>query len=135
MNARDALKILRAEAPAEMAQLEAAIKSPAAPATISLASPKRSDEKPIVCEECLNTGICGDGGPGMRNAHLEWVPCDCPAGRIHKSIPECLPEHKAEQIRLKARITVLEEALNELYHRTDCTTWQMEIINTVSLQK
>jgi hypothetical protein len=38
-------------------------------------------------------------------------------------------------MRLKARITVLEEALNELYHRTDCTTRQMEIINGVLPQK
>jgi hypothetical protein len=117
---KDAVKMLRREAPEEMAALEAALKAPS---------------KPAVCEECLNTGICGDEGPGMRNAHLEWRPCDCPAGRIHKTIPECLPEHKAEQMRLKARITVLEEALNELYHRTDCTTRQMEIINGVLPQK
>lgn len=36
------------------------------------------------CEECLNTGIVGDEGPGRRNARHEWHPCDCPAGDAHR---------------------------------------------------
>jgi hypothetical protein len=115
MKTKDLLKTLNTHAPLEMAELKAALAEKLKPS----------------CEECGGTGICGDEGPGMRNARLEWVPCDCPAGRIHKSIPECLPEHKAEQIRLKARIWVLEDALNEIFHRTDSTTTQMEIIQKV----
>lgn len=43
MNARDTLN-------------EAALRAPIELTTISLTSPKRSDQKPAVCEECLNTG-------------------------------------------------------------------------------
>jgi hypothetical protein len=32
---------------------------------------------------------------------------------------------------LQARIAVLEEALYDLFHRTDCTSYQMEIIEGV----
>jgi len=120
MSTKETLAALRREAPSEMAELEAALKSPA---------------KPPRCEECEGTGIVSDGGPGLRNAISEWLPCDCPLGRKYKSIPEEWPEWKAEKARFTGRITVLEEALNELYHRTDCTTWQMEIINKVLPQK
>lgn len=113
-------KALLGAHPKEMAQLKAALLAPS---------------KPARCEECEGTGIVSDGGPGMRNAISEWLPCECPAGRIHQTIPEEWPEWKAQKARFTGRITVLEEALNELYHRTDCTTWQMEIINKVLPQK
>jgi hypothetical protein len=115
MNTKDLIKTLNTHAPLEMAELKAALAKKLKPS----------------CEDCGGTGICGDEGPGRHNAHFEWVPCDCPAGTIHKSIPEGLPEHKADQIRTKARIEVLEDALNEIFHRTDSTTAQMEIIQKV----
>lgn len=113
MKPKKALDLLRQHAPTETAALEAALKS-----------------KPP-CEDCGGTGICGDNGPGLRNAHQEWVPCDCPLGRAHKTIPESYPENKAVTARLNARILVLEDALNEIFHRTDSTTVQMEIIQKV----
>lgn len=36
------------------------------------------------CEECDGTGLVGDEGPGKKNARLEWHPCDCPLGTVHR---------------------------------------------------
>ena len=111
MNAKNTLRHLTTAAPEEMAELKAALKS---------APP---------CEDCGGTGICGDEGPGMRNARHEWMPCECPLGRLYTTIPECLDEWKAQRIRLKVRIAVLEDALNEIYHWS--TEQQMGIIRRV----
>ena len=70
MKPNEILAALRAEAPEEMAALTAALKSPA------------------LCEECEGTGICGDEGPGMKNAVHEWLPCGCPMGDLHRAIPK-----------------------------------------------
>ncbi len=56
------------------------------------------------CEECRGTGICGDEGPGLKNARHEWHPCDCAIGDIHRK------ESRAEQ-RLRAAAPDLLAAL------------------------
>jgi len=43
--------------------------------------------------------------------------------------------HNYHLAKMTERIRVLEDTLNEIYHRTDSTTQQMEIINEVLPQK
>jgi hypothetical protein len=118
MNAAETLIYLREHAPEQTAELEKVVRS-----------------RQSFCEACGGTGICGDEGPGKRNAVNEWHPCDCPLGEIHRSIPEASPEWKAEKAVLSKRIQILEDALNEIYHWTDSTSGQMEIINRCLPQK
>ena len=126
MKTKDLLKQLNIHAPVQMAQLKAELMKP------NTHTPENN--KPY-CDDCGGTGICGDEGPGMKNARHEWVPCDCSAGQIHKTVPEYIPEYKAERAQLKARILVLEDALNDIFHRTDSTTTtQMEIIQKIQPQ-
>lgn len=66
------------------------------------------------CDECGNTGICGDEGPGMRNARHEWHPCDCPLGDTHRN------QSRSEQ-RLHAAAPDLLAALKQ-FPGLDCDT-------------
>ncbi len=50
-----------------------------------------------------------------------------------KTNDELATEHTIES--LLDRIETLESTLNELYHSTSCTTYQMELINEVCPQK
>lgn len=65
--------------------------------------------------------------------------------KIQRECPTCIfdsnaaVEMKEILIRefnpLQERIEELESLLNALYHSTSCTTYQMELINEVCLQK
>lgn len=145
------------------------------------------------CEDCGGTGICGDEGPGRRNARLEWQPCDCPLGEQYRHVRQLTEEGEArlrarvsdlesaadmlndeflriiaiaqdgsthgptmeivgiceralshvkrsvplvaECVKQRVRVRELENALNEIYHRSDSTSHQLEIIEAVLPQQ
>jgi hypothetical protein len=61
------------------------------------------------CEECGNTGIVGDGGPGRRNVHYEWVPCDCSHGDKYRDLtPLEMALHRQNE-ELRAELKAAKE--------------------------
>jgi len=46
----------------------------------------KSESPQDICEQCHDTGFCGDMGPGVRGNH-EYGPCDCdPAARGRREL-------------------------------------------------